>query len=95
MTSLSVLLESTADGQTTATVLGLPSFKVIADTRQSALQKIRQLLDEHLANTEVVAIPISATNEDNPWRKFGGVFKDDADFELIAQAIAAERQESP
>lgn len=94
MTHWTILLEPAADGQTTATVLELPEFKVTGSTRQIALNEIQQLLTQRLANTEVVSVSIPPTAVHNPWLKFGGMFENDADFEAIAQAIQTEREET-
>jgi len=94
MTNWNILLESATDGQTTATVLELPAFRVTAGDRQTALDQIQQLLKQRLANAEVVPVSIPTAEDDsNPWLKFGGIFKDDPDFTAIAQSIEQERQE--
>lgn len=87
-----ILLESTTNGQTTATVLELPAFQVTADTRQSALDKIRELLAQRLAHAEVVSVAVPGAEAENPWQKFGGIFKRDADFEEITRNLNAERE---
>ena len=92
MTNWNILLEPSTDGQTTATVLELPAFQVTANTRQLALDKIQQLLAHRLANAEVVSLSLPTLESDNPWLKFGGIFKDDPDFANIAQAIQSERE---
>ena len=49
MTNWNILLEPATNGQTTATVFGLPSFKVTAKDRQTALDQIQQLIKQWLA----------------------------------------------
>jgi len=94
MTNWNILLESATDGQTTATVLELPTFQVTAGDRQTALGQIQQLLKQRLAKAEVVPISIPTTADDsNPWLRFGGIFKDDEDFAAIVQDIEQERRE--
>ena len=89
------MLEPATNGQTTATVFGLPSFKVTAKDRQTALDQIQQLIKQWLANAEVVSVSIPTIEDNsNPWLKFGGIFKNDADFEAIVQAIEQEREET-
>ena len=95
MTNWNILLESATDGQTTATVLELPECQVTAGDRQTALDQIQQLLKQRLANAEVVPVSIPTAEDDsNPWLKFGGIFRSDADFEAIVRVIQRERQES-
>lgn len=92
MTSWNILIEPSPDGQTTATVLELPSFQVKASDRETALQDIQQLLAQRLASAEVVSISIPTPGNENPWLKYGGMFRDDADFEAITQELQQERQ---
>ncbi|MEN8447820.1 MAG: hypothetical protein ABG776_22720 [Cyanobacteria bacterium J06555_13] len=92
MTNWNILVEPTKDGQTTATVVELPAFQVTASNRQTALDEIQNLLAERLANAEMVSISVPSENDESPWLKFGGVFKDDPDFEDIVRDIRAERE---
>ncbi|MEM9003801.1 MAG: hypothetical protein AAGE59_09785 [Cyanobacteria bacterium P01_F01_bin.86] len=93
MADLNILLEPAVDGQLTATVLEFPEFKVTANTRQLALDEIQQLLVQRLAQTEIVSVSVPTKETDNPWIKFGGIFKGDPDFEAIAQAMKVERED--
>jgi predicted RNase H-like HicB family nuclease len=86
-----ILLEQTADGQSSATVLELPDCHVIAITPQSAINQIQARLTERLATAQIVSIQIPAPQPQNPWIEFAGIFKDDPDFADIAQVIRAER----
>lgn len=100
MASWNILLEPDKDGQTTATVVEMPTFNVTASTRKTALAKIQQLLTERLAHAEVVSIsvptlkpekPEDPLRTENPWAEFGGLFQGDQDFEGIVQTMQAER----
>lgn len=90
MAHWNILIEPTKDGQTTATVVELPTFQVTASNRQTALDKIQQLLTERLASAEMVSISIPSEKGENPWLKFGGIFQNDPDFEEILGDIRAE-----
>jgi hypothetical protein len=94
MTNWNILLEPATNGQTTATVLELPALQVTANTRQLALDKIQQLIIQRFANAEVVTVAVPTPPTENPWLKFGGIFRDDSDFDEIAQALQAEREQS-
>jgi predicted RNase H-like HicB family nuclease len=94
VTNWNILIEPSTDGQTTATVLELPSFQVKASDRETALKEIQRLLAQRLASAEVVSVSIPAPDSANPWLKYGGMFKDDADFEAIAQELQQERQQA-
>lgn len=87
MTHWNILLESATDGQTTATVIGLPAFQVMATTWQLALDKIQQLLTQRLSKAEVVSLPIPDNPETNSWIKFGGISKGDSDFADIVEPV--------
>ena len=89
--SYKILLEQTADGQSSATVLELPDCHVIAITPQAAINQIQARLTERLATAQIVSIQIPAPQPQNPWIEFAGIFKDDPDFADIAQVIRAER----
>jgi predicted RNase H-like HicB family nuclease len=86
-----ILLEQTADGQSSATVLELPNCQVIAITPQEALHQVQTCLTERLATAQIVSIQIPVSQPHNPWIEFAGIFKDDPDFTDIAQALRADR----
>jgi predicted RNase H-like HicB family nuclease len=86
-----ILIEQTADGQSSATVLELPDCQVIAITAQEAMSQVQVRLTERLATAQIVSIEIPAPQSQNPWIEFAGIFKDDPDFAEIAQAIRKER----
>jgi predicted RNase H-like HicB family nuclease len=86
-----ILLEQTADGRSSATVLELPDCHVIAVTPQEAISQVRSRLTERLATAEIVSIQIPAPQPQNPWIEFAGIFKDDPDFADIAEALRSDR----
>ena len=86
-----ILVEQTADGQSSATVLELPNCQAIAITPQEAISQVQTRLTERLATAQIVSIQIPSPQTQNPWIEFAGIFKDDPDFADIAQAIRAER----
>lgn len=86
-----ILLEQTADRQSSATVLELPDCHVIAITPQEAISQVQTRLTERLANAKVVSIQIPTPQPANPWIEFAGMFEDDLDFADITLSIRAER----
>jgi predicted RNase H-like HicB family nuclease len=62
-----VLLEQTADGQSSATVLELPDCHVIAATPQAAIDRVQKRLSTRLATAEIVSIQIPASPHQNSW----------------------------
>jgi predicted RNase H-like HicB family nuclease len=86
-----ILLEQTPDGQSSATVLELPDCHVIAVTPQAAISQVQTRLTERLATAQIVSIQIPASEPQNPWVEFAGMFKDDSDFTDLALSLRAER----
>jgi predicted RNase H-like HicB family nuclease len=62
-----ILIEQTADGQSSATVLELPDCQVVATTPQEAVRQVRSRLTQRLATAEIVSIQIPAPEPHNPW----------------------------
>ena len=94
MDNWNILLESTADGSTVATVLEVPDCQTTDETKQGAVEKVQQLLQKRLAKAEIIKIPVpvQASTSDHPLMKFAGIFKDDPDFMEIIKEIRAERE---
>lgn len=86
-----ILLENTADGHASATILEFPDCQVTADTPQEAISQVQARLTQRLATAEIISIQVPTPQPHNPWIEFAGIFKDDPDFEEIAKAIRAER----
>ncbi|MCC5635705.1 hypothetical protein LC593_07535 [Nostoc sp. CHAB 5844] len=90
---LHILLERSDEGNVIAYVLEFPNTQVEASTQQQALQELKKLFSTRLENIEVIPVEIQLfqSEVENPWMKFAGVFKDDADFAEIADNLRAER----
>ncbi len=56
MDNWNILLENNEDGSTIATVLEVPELKTIDKTKQGAVKKVRQLLQNRLAKAEIIQI---------------------------------------
>ncbi len=96
MDKWNILLESKDDGLTVATVLEVPDLQTTDETKQGAIEKIRQLLKQRLAKAEIVQIetPIISVSQKNNLMKFAGIFANDPDFEDIISQIKAEREDN-
>ena len=90
-----ILVEDADNGLTMATVLEIPDIKTTDKTKQGAVEKIRQLLKNRLAKTEMIqiAVPTKSIPEKNPLMKFAGIFEDDPDFQEIIAEIKAEQED--
>jgi hypothetical protein len=92
--NLNILLEKDKTGKETAIVLEIPDCRITADTRQQAIDGVRQLLAERLSKAEIVPLQMQLPANPHPWMKFAGIFKDDPLFAEIANDLRAERQEA-
>ena len=90
---LHILLERNHEGNVIASVLEFPNTQVEAPTTEQALLELKKLLSTRLEKIEIMSVEIqlSQSEAENPWMKFAGVFKDDADFAEIANNLRAER----
>lgn len=86
-----VLIENQEDGGVIATVLGLPDIKGSGVTKEEALEKLIQLLQER--KLEIVTLEIEPPQTEHPWMKFAGMFKDDPQFDEVLAYIEADRRE--
>lgn len=92
MDDWNILLESQDDGLTIATVLEVPNLQTTDETKQGAIQKVRELLQERLAKAEIIQISLPKKNNKNPLMKFAGIFENDSDFQEVMSEIKAERE---
>ena len=92
MDNWNILLENQDDGFTVATVLEVPNVQSIDKTKQGAIQKVRELLQERLAKAEIIQISFPEKTNENSLMKFAGVFENDSDFQEIMSEIRAERE---
>jgi len=91
---VNILLQEKEGGGAIASLLEIPSCRVEAATRDLALKALQKLMSQCLENSEIIPLEITVPHADpseNPWVKFAGIFKDDPDFALIADAIRSER----
>ncbi|MCC5622406.1 hypothetical protein [Nostoc sp. CHAB 5715] len=86
-----VLIENQQNGGVTATVLGLPDFKGSGVTKEEALEKLIQLLQER--EPEIVTLEIEVPQTEHPWMKFAGMHKDNPLFAEVLEYIEAERSQ--
>jgi hypothetical protein len=88
-----VLLQPETEGKVSATVLGLPEYRVVGSDRTSALAALQQLLAKNLSQAEIVSLDVAVPQPENPWLKMAGRFKDDPHFdEMLADIEDYRRQ---
>ncbi len=88
-----ILIETPKSGGYRATALGLPNCRAKGETRELALQNIRQLLTTRLSQSEIVTLKIDSPQPEHPWMQFAGMFQNDPQFEDMQADIQAYRQE--
>jgi|GEM_PF-6299927 hypothetical protein len=92
---INAIIKQSSDGKIIATVPGLPELQVEASDKITALALLQQHLEAHLAEAEIVPLPIKlpSRKRKNPWLEMSGIFKDDPQFEQMLAAIESYRQE--
>jgi predicted RNase H-like HicB family nuclease len=91
-----VFVQNHSDAKFTASVLGIPGCTTEGTTREDAIAKAKQVLQERLANGELVTIDLDspANGQDiDPWIKHIGAFANDPTFDDFLAEVAAYRQQ--
>ncbi|MEJ6486362.1 hypothetical protein N0Y54_34750 [Nostoc punctiforme UO1] len=86
-----MLIENQQDGKVSKTVPGLPDFKGSGVTKEEALEKLIQLLQER--KPEIVTLEIELPQTEHPWMKFAGMHKDNPLFTEVLKYIKADRSQ--
>ncbi|WP_335036149.1 type II toxin-antitoxin system HicB family antitoxin [Nostoc sp.] len=88
-----VLIENEQDGRFNATVLGFPDCKSLGATKEEALKELIQHLQARLEKAEIVTLEIEPPKVEHSWMEFGGMFKDDPQFDEMLAYIEADRRQ--
>lgn len=92
---ITLLVKSLESGEFEASVLELPAYRVKAESRELAIERLKDALLDHVKDAEVVSlnlpIPVSSLFE-NPWKNLFGIFRDDLYFKEVVELIEAERE---
>lgn len=88
-----ILIETPKSGGYRATAVGFPNCRAKGETRELALQNIRQLLIDRLSQSELVTLKIDSPQSEHPWMQFAGMFQNDPQFEDMLTDIQTYRQE--
>ena len=92
--NLTLLVKTLESGQVAASVLELPGYRVEAESKELAIDRLRMTLIDNLKDAETVPwqIPVDLPSlAENPWKNLFGLFKDDRYFEEVLDIIQAER----
>jgi hypothetical protein len=94
--NLTLLVKRLESGQVSASVLELPGYRVEAESREVAVDRLKMTLIDQLQDAEAmswqVPVDLSAAAGTNPWVKMFGAFKDDVYFDQVMDIIQAERE---
>lgn len=99
---VTLLVKSLRSGHFEASVLELPAYRVEAESRESAIEGLKNALLNQIKDAEVVlvSLPIHARRDEespaslpakNPWKNLFGFFQDDDYFQEVVEIIQAER----
>jgi hypothetical protein len=90
--ALNILVKDEQDGQVSATVLGLPEYRVLRSDRTSAIAELEQKLARVLSEGEVMALEVEIPKPEHPWQKFAGIYQDSELFESVLENIDTQQQ---
>ncbi|MEM9541212.1 MAG: type II toxin-antitoxin system HicB family antitoxin [Cyanobacteria bacterium P01_E01_bin.42] len=92
-----VLVEYPTEGRVTASILGWPECHAEGETKEEALQQLKNVLSEQLRDREIVSLTVELDSPqpqtEHPWLQFAGMFEDNPLFEEVIQDMAAYRKE--
>lgn len=86
-----IFVEQTDEQSYTATPLLFPDCVAVGQTRDEALERIREALGARLERGEIVSVEVDVP--EHPLLKFAGMFKDDPNYEEFLAEIEAYRRE--
>ena len=88
---VTLLIETLRSGQIVASIAEFPTFRVEAETQESAVQQLQMNFLEREKYIETIDWEVPLDSVEPAWMKYAGVFKDDVDFLDIMEAMRAER----
>ncbi|MBE9013093.1 hypothetical protein IQ250_23110 [Pseudanabaenaceae cyanobacterium LEGE 13415] len=90
---LTLLVKWLESGQYEASVFEMPSYRVKAESRESAIESLKTIILDQIKDVEAVKVnlPIPSSAH-NPWKNLFGIFQDDVYFKEVVEIIQAERE---
>ena len=88
-----LLVKTMPSGKVEASVLEIPSCRVQADSRDSAIAALKSNLVTEMQDIEILdwKLPIDRSLSPSAWKNMFGAFKSDIYFEEVMDIIQAER----
>jgi hypothetical protein len=90
---VSVILEKIEENGYRASAFVPAPMVAEAATRDEAVDRIRAMLSERLAGTEVIQVAVPATTKPNPWLAIAGTWRDRPDMDQVMENIQTYRRE--
>jgi predicted RNase H-like HicB family nuclease len=91
--SYSVLVEQLSDRSWMATTLNRLDCQAKGATREQAVHRLQQAIEQRLANGEIIQLEVDLPVSNHPLLELAGKYKDDPMFEEMVAEIERERRE--
>jgi hypothetical protein len=88
-----IAVEQQPNGQWLAQVIGWADCQAEAASREAAIARIKQTLNDRLTSMDVVFIDLPTPQTEDSWMKHAGMFKDEPLFDQVLEEIATYRRE--
>ncbi|MBW4550537.1 MAG: hypothetical protein KME35_05430 [Aphanocapsa sp. GSE-SYN-MK-11-07L] len=89
--AVNVLVKHEQEGEVSASVLGLPDFRVVSHDRASALAQLHTLLADSLLQGELVTMEVDLPAQAHPWAPFAGIYSQSQLFEGVLAQMETNR----
>ncbi|MCU0549391.1 MAG: hypothetical protein MUC48_08590 [Leptolyngbya sp. Prado105] len=89
--SYSVLVEQQPDQSWLATTLNRLDCQAKGSTRQQAVHRLQQMIEQRLANGEIIQLKVDVPVLSHPLLELTGKYEDDPMFEEMLMEIERER----
>jgi hypothetical protein len=97
---VTLLIETLMSGQIAASIAEFPTFRVEAETQESAVQQLQMNFLERAKHIETIAweVPLDSVESvipsENPWLSIAGKYADDPNWDDYQASIAEARLEA-
>ena len=93
--TVNVLIETEADGQVRATLLGWPDISAHGSTERDAIAQLRQLLAARLSQARIVPLDIDLAELAHPWLALADRLRANPLLDEVTTVVAANRAVEP
>jgi len=91
-----IFLQQQPESGYVASVIGIPNCVAEAETREDAVAKVTEALNQLIAKGELITVDLKngvQTEANNPWLKIIGMFEDDPTWDDFQANIEEYRRE--